>query len=149
MVVRSAAGAALLAAGAALLGARLAAADPPTAQPVSVRIIVAHAASAPGSVDPECEELKAQLAPITFGSLHVVQKRQFSLAMGERGALPLPTGTELRIVPLSIIRERLNLRVEVPGAVNTRLQMQRGRPVILGGPRHAGGHLIVQIVPEY
>jgi hypothetical protein len=33
--------------------------------------------------------------------------------------------------------------------VNTRLQMTSGSPVIVGGPKHRGGNLILQIIPEY
>ena len=128
-----------------ILGAAPASAEP-REQPVAVRVMVAHAVVEPGRVDPECESLQKQLAPLKFGSLRAVQVRTFRLHMGQRGAIMLPTGTELRIVPLSIIRKRLNLRVEVPGTVNTRLQMSSGRPIIVGGPRYEGGHLIVQII---
>jgi hypothetical protein len=131
-----------------VLGASPASAEP-REQPIAVRVMVAHARVEQGRVDPECESLQKQLAPLNFGSLHAVQLRTFRLHMGQRGAIALPTGAELRIVPLSIIRKRLNLRVEVPGTVNTRLQMSSGKPVIVGGPRHEGGHLIVQIIPEY
>jgi hypothetical protein len=127
-----------------------ASADPPEeARRVAVRVLVAHAAQGEGKVDPECESLRKQLGPMRFGSLHAVATRHFMLRMGENGAIALPTGADLRIVPLAIIRKRLNLRVEVPGVVNTRLQMTSGRPVIVGGPRHKGGHLIIQIIPEY
>ena len=128
----------------------LASADEPKAvQRVVVSVLIAHAAPGEGGVDPRCESLRKQLGPMKFGSLHTVAERQFKLRMGERGTMVLPTGADLRIVPLAIIRERLNLRVQVPGVVNTRLQMTSGRPVIVGGPRHKGGHLIVQIIPEY
>ncbi len=93
--------------------------------------------------------LKKRLGPIRVGSLRKVGNWAFHLRMGQAGALALPTGAQLRIVPLSIIRERLHLRVQLPGVVNTRLQMTSGRPVIVGGPRHKGGNLIVQIIPEY
>jgi hypothetical protein len=127
-----------------------AAADPPKeAQRVSVSVLVAHGTPGKGKVDAKCESLRKQLGPMQFGSLHTVTERRLKLRMGEQGAVVLPTGADLRIVPLSIIRQRLNLRVEVPGVVNTRLQMTSGRPVIVGGPRHKGGHLVVQIIPEY
>lgn len=135
---------------ATLAGASPALADPAErTAPVAVRVIVAHAIREPGRIDPACKDLEKQISSLGFGSLHMVRKEILMLRMGQRGAMPLPSGSELRIVPLSIIRERLNMRVEVPGAVNTRLQMHSGRPVIVGGPRHEGGHLIVQIVPEY
>jgi hypothetical protein len=140
-----------LAVGSVLLlwGAAASADRPEEVRLVAVQVLIAHAAQEGEGVDPRCEELRKQLGPMRFKSLRVVQERRFRLRMGEHGGLALPSGTDLRIVPLSIIRKRLNLRLEVPGVVNTRLQMTSGRPVIVGGPRHRGGHLIVQIVPEY
>ena len=140
----------LVAAALVALAAEPAMAEPPQARPqVAVRVLVAHALKEGSLVDPRCEQLRKRLGPMRFGSLRAVQERQFLLHMGENGAVTLPTGARLKIVPLSIVRKRLNVRVEVPGVVNTRLQMTSGRPVIVGGPRHDGGHLIVQITPEY
>ena len=116
---------------------------------IAVRVLVARGGMEPGGIDKDCKELVSQLGPLRFQSLKLVQKRTIYLQMGQRGAVQLPTGGDLRIVPLSIIRERLHMRVEMPGVVNTRLRMQSSRPVIVGGPRHQGGHLIVQIIPEY
>jgi hypothetical protein len=130
-------------------GAAASADRPEEISRVAVQVLIAHAAQEGDGIDPRCEELRKQLGPMRFSSLRVVQERRFRLRMGEDGALALPTGAALRIVPLSIIRKRLNLRLEVPGVVNTRLQMTSGRPVIVGGPRHRGGHLIVQIIPTY
>ncbi len=140
----------LVAAALVALASAPAIAEPPKAKPqVAVRVLIAHAMKEGSVVDPQCEQLRKRLGPMRFGSLRAIQERRFLLHMGENGALVLPTGARLKVVPLSIVRQRLNLRVEVPGVVNTRLQMTNGRPVIVGGPRHSGGHLIVQITPEY
>ncbi len=140
----------LVAAALVALAAAPAMAEPPKTKPqVTVRVLIAHAMKEGSQTDPRCEQLRKRLGPMRFGSLRAVQERQFLLHMGENGAMVLPTGARLRVVPLSIVRKRLNVRVEVPGVVNTRLQMTSGRPVIVGGPRHSGGHLIVEITPEY
>ncbi len=140
-----------MAAPALVVGLLLIAAQTVRAEPQMVRVyvLIAHADRSGDHVDPDCESLKKRLGPIRVGSLHKVGNWAFHLRMGQAGALELPTGAQLRIVPLSIIRERLHLRVQLPGLVNTRLQMTSGRPVIVGGPRHKGGNLIVQIIPEY
>jgi hypothetical protein len=114
-----------------------------------VRVLIALAVAEGAEVEPRCKELRKRLGPMHVGSLRALHEEIFRLRMGEQGALTLPTGANLRIVPLAIIRQRLNLRVQVPGIVNTRLQTTSGRAVIVGGPRYQGGHLIVQIIPEY
>ncbi len=131
----------------ALLFVPLAQADEP--EMVHVQVFVAHAALVGNEIDPECMDLKRRLGPMKVGSLHKVGDRAFHLKFGQPGAMVLPTGGKLRIVPLSIIRKRLHLRVQMNGVVSTRLQMTSGSPIIVGGPKHKGGNLIVQIVPEY
>ena len=131
----------------ALLFVPFAQADEPDM--VHVKVFVAHAAMVGNEVDPECVDLKRRLGPMKVGSLHKVSDRAFHLKFGQSGAMVLPTGGKLRVVPLSIIRKRLHLRVHMPGVVSTRLQMTSGSPVIVGGPKHKDGNLIVQIVPEY
>jgi hypothetical protein len=133
-------------AGALLLLAQSAHADP---EMVHIQVFIAHASPSGNEVDPECSRLKKRLGPMKVGSLHKVGNQAFDLRFGEAGDMSLPTGAKLRIVPLSIIRERLHLRVQVPGMVNTRLEMTSGSPVIVGGPKHRGGNLILQIIPEY
>ncbi len=130
-----------------LLFVPLAQADEP--EMVHVRVFVAHAALSGNEIDPECMDLKRRLGPMKVGSLRKVSNRAFHLKFGQSGAMVLPTGGKLRVVPLSIIRERLHLRVQMSGVVSTRLQMTSGSPIIVGGPKHKGGNLIVQIVPEY
>ena len=85
---------------------------------VHVQIFVAHAALSGNDVDPECMDLKRRLGPMKVGSLRKVSNRAFHLKFGQSGAMVLPTGGKLRVVPLSIIRERLHLRVQMPGVVN-------------------------------
>jgi hypothetical protein len=122
---------------------------PAKAQQVGVHILVALAAQEGAEVDTGCKELRKRLGPMHVGSLRTVQKRKLVLRVGQHGALALPTGDNLKILPITIIGQQLNLRVQVRGLVNTRLQTTSGRPLIVRGPRHKGGHLILQIVPEY
>ena len=134
-----------------VLGSPLARADSETgaAQRVLVRAMVVHAEKKAGQVDWICEKLRRKLAPMNFGTLRVVQQRQFKLAFGELGRLPLPEGREVRFLPISVLHRKLHMQVEMPGLVNTRMRMTSGRGVILGGVEHQGGYLIVHVVPNF
>ncbi len=135
-----------------VLGSPLARADSETrATPrsVLVRAMVVHAEKKAGQVDWICEKLRRKLAPMNFGTLRVVQRRQFKLAFGESGRLLLPEGREVRFLPISVLHRKLHMQVEMPGLLNTRMRMTSGRGVILGGVEHGGGYLIVHMVPNF
>lgn len=116
---------------------------------VLVRALVVHAEKKPGQVDWICEKLRKKLEPMNFGTLRVMQRRQFKLRFGESGRLTLPGGREVRFLPISVVRQQLHMQVEMPGPVNTRMRMMSGRGVILGGVEHGDGYLIVHMVPNF
>ncbi len=116
---------------------------------VLVRTMVVHAEKKAGQVDWICEKLRKKLAPMNFGTLRVVQRRQFKLAFGESGRLLLPEGREVRFLPISVLHRKLHMQVEMPGVLNTRMRMTSGRGVILGGLEHGDGYLIVHMVPNF
>ncbi len=115
---------------------------------VSVRVMVVHA-SQQGTIDPECRDLPRQLGPLKFSGLQLIQQRRLQLSMGERAAVALPGGREVRMLPVSIVKRRLFMNLEVPGQVNGQFSLRPGRPLVLGGQRHQGGHLIVYIEPDF
>ena len=115
---------------------------------VSVRVMVVHA-SQQGTIDPECRDLPRRLGPLKFGGLQLIQQRHLQLSMGERAAVALPGGREVRMLPVSIVKRRLFMNLEVPGQVNGQFSLRPGRPLVLGGQRHQGGHLIVYIEPDF
>ncbi len=133
------------------VGATVAAPDSraQTQQTVSVNVLIARADSSPGRDDVECRELRRQLGPMQVGGLHLVEKRQFRLRFGENGAILLPAGGEVRVMPINIHKRRLHMQLQMPGRMNARMQMRAGKPVILVGPRHHDGYIVVQIVPLF
>ena len=121
----------------------------PAPQVVSVRVMVVHASQEKGTIDPECRDLPRQLGPLKFGALRLIQQRRLRLDMGQRGSVALPGGREVRMLPVSIVKRRLFMNLEVPGQVNGQFSLRPGRPLVLGGQRHQGGHLIVYIEPDF
>jgi hypothetical protein len=116
--------------------------------PITFKISVARALPQDGAIDPDCVELSRRL-PMRFGSLTRCAPRVFRVPFGERAQMQLPTGSDIRVLPVTVLRNQLHMQLELPGVVNTRLQMTHGRPVILGGLPHEGGLLIIQVVPEF
>ena len=121
----------------------------PDRQIVSIRVMVVHASQEKGTIDPECRDLPRRLGPLKFGGLQLLQQRRLRLSMGERAAVALPGGREVRMLPVSIVKKRLFMNLEVPGQVNGQFRLRPGRPVVLGGQPHRDGHLIVYIEPDF
>ena len=125
----------------------------PDVRGVALSVLVAHGMPEPGTVDPECRPLQARIRPMRFGTLTVVQKRTFVVPFGTWAHVAMPGGRPVQMVPISVIDGRLHLHVQVPRGprkgLDTRLRMQNGKPFVVGGTRYRGGHLLVQILPEF
>lgn len=118
-------------------------------QRIAVRVRVVHAGDQSGPIDPALEDLKGHLGPFKFGSLRMLERRNLKLRFGERGEVALPTGSPLRIQPISIHGRQLHMHVELPPEMNGRLRKKSGERLILGGQRYENGQLIIEIVPDF
>ncbi len=137
-----------LAAGFLVAGAASAQDAPRDIPPITFKISVARALPQGSGIDPDCLELSRRL-PMRFGSITRCAPRVFRVPFGERAEMSLPNGSTIRVLPVQVHRNQLHMQFEMPGVVNTRLQMTHGRPVIMGGLPHEGGLLIIQVVPEF
>ena len=144
-VLRSSAVAALL-----MLLATSAAAQQVEARVVGLRILVTHASSRPGPIDPLALELHRQLhRDFRYESLRVLDNRRLMLSMDEIGKLELPNGRWVRVRPLNQAGNRLLMAVEVEGALNTDLRLRNHRRVSIGSHRYKGGTLIITFEPDF
>ncbi len=124
-------------------------AQQPEAGPVQLRVSIVHAAEQPGVIDPSLRDLPRALGPMKFGTLRLIEQRQLQLGIGQLGHVPLPDRREVTMTPVSFAARNVQMRLQMPGQVNSELSMSPGRPVVLGGPRYKDGHLIVYIEPEF
>lgn len=119
-------------------------------EPIEFEIQVVHGSNheGQGRVDPACNEIKRRL-PMQFDSLQMVSQRKLSLKFGELGQVSLPTGRNLSLIPISIVRDRLHVHFQIKDLVDTRLQLRSGRPVIVGGQAWDEGKLIIMLKPAF
>ncbi len=127
-----------------------AAAQQARAQAVGLRILVTHASSSPGPIDPSALELHRQLQrDFRYQSLRVLEQRRMQLGMDEIGKLKLPNGRWVRVRPLNRAGERLLMAVEVEGSLNTDLRLRNHRRVSIGSHRYKGGTLVITFEPDF
>jgi hypothetical protein len=124
-------------------------APPAATQAVYLRVRVIHADEAKGGIDKECADVPKTLGPMQFGTLRLIREKRLKLVFGQEGRVVLPEGREVKMLPVSILHRQLYMHLEMPGSMNGQLRVRPGKPIVLGGPAHEGGHLIVHIEPEF
>lgn len=118
--------------------------------PLRLEIMVTHASSTPGPVDPGAAELHRQLREdFRYESLRVLQLKTLRLRVDEIGKLKLPNGRWVRVRPLSQAGNRLLMAVEVEGSLSTDLRLRNHRRVSIGSHRYKDGTLVITFKPDF
>jgi hypothetical protein len=112
--------------------------------PVGCTVSVGFAKGEKGEVDQRFRGLPSQ-----FGSVQLVDEQAMKLQFGEVGRMPLPTGSELSVQPVSVRGSRLKMNLNLPGVVDAKLRMQNHRPLMLGPLPHGDGYLVIRVEPEF
>jgi hypothetical protein len=118
--------------------------------PLRLEIMVTHASSRPGPVDPGAAELHRQLRQdFRYESLRVLQRETLRLRVDEIGKMKLPNGRWVRVRPLNQAGNRLLMAVEVEGSLATDLRLRNHRRVSIGSHRYKDGTLVITFKPDF
>lgn len=137
-----------------LLAAHCAGAESAAAAgPVSVEIGSVYASNEGSSVDPVLGNIRGKLkAMFSYTSYKLLDRKRRSLAVGETGEFELPGRRTMRVTPVPAQGNKVRLSVQISeGAKNlltTTLGLSRGGMVLVGGPSHQAGVLILIISAE-
>lgn len=118
---------------------------------VSLRAMVIYAANQPGGVDSRLGALAGDLQrTFRYSMYQLLDAPQGSAALNQPWRAGLPGGRLLEIVPTAIQGAQYSLVVRVlgPGGqplVNTAVRLRSGATVLVGGPTHQTGVLIIAI----
>jgi hypothetical protein len=123
--------------------------QPPLAiPPITIRIAVATASEAEGEMDPKALDIYEHL-PAKYQSIRLIDERTLTVVFGEVARVGLPTGTEVRLVPVAVHGGQLHLQLEMPELLNTSMRMSNSRAFYVGGVPYEGGTLVFKLVPEF
>lgn len=113
---------------------------------VDVRVYVIHASNEGDEIDPRLEDLRRQLEVFQFSFFRLLDVHARTLPFGSAAAIALPGERTLSIVPQRHDSEgRLRLRLKIGDIIDTTYTIAEGGTLIVGGPRHDGGHLILAV----
>ena len=145
------AGAGLARLGAALVLCLLGAGAARAAEPLAFAVTVLQVSDQPGPVDPSprAQRLHALLSPkIRYESLHVLAVRRLRVPLEGIGEVRLPTGQTFRFRPIDASGSGVLVAVDLKGTMQGDFRIPPGKPLVLGGPPHEGGQLVVVLERE-
>jgi len=121
--------------------------------PVTVDLGVAVASNEGTRIDPQLADLRTKLkAMFDYTSYRMVDRRKRTLAVGETGEFALPGGRSMRVTPAPSPGSKVRLAVQIMegqrNLLTTTLGLSRGGMVLVGGPAHQNGVLILIISAE-
>jgi len=116
----------------------------------SVKVTVAEISDAAGKIDKRAKRLDLNLRKkFKYNSLKVIKERHLKLRIDEVGSVKLPGGRMFRVRPLDLGDRGLLMAVGWEGEVMMDMRAPNNHLLVIGGPAHKGGQLVVSIEPQY
>lgn len=121
--------------------------------PVTVEIGVVVASGKGSSIDPSLSSLRTKLQSMfNYSSYKLLDRMKRPLAIGETGDFNLPGNRTMRVTPVNAPGNKIRLAVQImeggKNLLTTTLGLSRGGMVLVGGPPHQSGVLILLISAE-
>ena len=116
----------------------------------SVKVTVAEISNAEGKIDERAKRLDLNLRKkFKYNSLTVIKERRLTLELDEVGSVKLPNGQMFRVRPLDLGDRGLLMAVGWEGEVMMDMRAPNNHLLVIGGPTHGDGQLVVSIEPHY
>ena len=136
-----------------LLLSLLAAVPSEAADKVSVEVGAVYASNEGTSIDPALGTIRGKLQSMfNYTSYRMLDRKRRALLVGEAGEFELPGRRTMRATPLPAQGDKVRLSVQISDGprqlLTTTLGLRRGGMVLVGGPSHQAGVLILIISAE-
>ncbi len=124
---------------------RVAAAD----TPLTLTVQVIHASNQGTAVDPALAKIRSQLSSLKFSSYRLLETHPLSTKVGAKHVVALPGGRTMDLYPYGISGGSLEVLVTITdGAkrlLDTTVRLPNTGTIVVGGPSHGDGVLIVAL----
>ena len=137
-----------------LVGSAVGSQPAAAADGVAVRVVTVLATNTGRAVfDPRLQRLQPQLAGLEFSSYRLLRRQKRYVLWGRPARFSLPGRAELKVRPKTRESAGIALNLRLRGQrrrrlVDTDLCLQDHRVLLMGGPRHRDGVLIVIVAAE-
>jgi hypothetical protein len=131
----------------------LAAGPSEAADTVTVDVGAVYASNEGASIDPALGTIREKLRSMfNYTSYRMLDRKRRSLSVGETGEFELPGRRMMRATPLPAQGDKVRLSIRISDGprnlLTTTLGLRRGGMVLVGGPSHQDGVLILLISAE-
>ncbi|MFZ5862455.1 MAG: hypothetical protein ACOYXR_06440 [Nitrospirota bacterium] len=118
-------------------------------QPVKLTVQVVQASNQGATVDPALAKIRAQLSSLKFSSYRLLETHPLSTTVGAKHAVALPGGRTMDLYPYGVSGGSLEVLVTITdGAkriLDTTVRLPNNGTIVVGGPSHGDGVLIVAL----
>ena len=123
------------------------------ADTVAVDVGAVYASNEGTSIDPALGTIRGKLRSMfNYTSYRMLDRKRRSLSVGEAGEFELPGRRAMRATPLPSRGDNVRLSIQISegpkNLLTTTLGLRRGGMVLVGGPAHKAGVLILIISAE-
>ncbi|MBW6503283.1 hypothetical protein K0B90_03260 [bacterium] len=123
------------------------------ADTVTVDVGAVYASNEGTSIDPALGTIRGKLhSMFNYTSYRMLDRKRRSLSVGETGEFELPDRRTMRATPLPAREGKVRLSIRISegsrSLLSTTLGLRRGGMVLVGGPPHQAGVLILIISAE-
>jgi len=117
---------------------------------VRLGVEVVYASNEGQRIDPSLARVERQLrASFRYSSYRRLDSHELVRSIGQQGTVPLPGGRTLLLVPQGVSGGSVVLLASIQGGgrtiLNTELKLANGGSILVGGPAHEAGVLILAI----
>ncbi len=121
---------------------------------VDIRVITILASQDSNFIDPSLSSTVRELrAVFRYSSYRLISRNRLRLNLKETGTISLPGGRLLRITPSNIRGNRVELRLGIfksrQQIFRTTVQLRNRGSMTVGGPKHKGGYLLLNISSSF
>lgn len=121
---------------------------------VQTRIRVIQASNAGQGIEPSLEDVHHQLGAVfNFTSYRLLRDETVNLGPGQSAEIPVHPGRSIIVKLLGHKREtagfRVRIRREGQDILNTQVRLSPGRSILIGGPQHGEGVVILALSARF
>ncbi|MCB9742499.1 MAG: hypothetical protein H6740_07870 [Alphaproteobacteria bacterium] len=120
---------------------------------VNIQLMVVHAKEGEAYIDPRLKNIERHLEILRYNNFTVLQSNKSPVAVGKETSFQVEGGRKVTVGLLSVDAKRARVRVQMfkqgNKLVDTTVAINRGSTMMVAGPRHEGGILILPITADY
>jgi hypothetical protein len=121
---------------------------------VQTRVRVIQASNSGTTIDASLEDVHSQLGSLfNFTSYRLLKDENLSLSSNRPANIPTHPGTALEIELVKKQKDTAEFKVKIKREkseiLNTQVRLSPGRTVLIGGPKHGDGTIILAITARF